>query len=113
MLSLAAAAALAATAHGAALRNVLMITVDGETRPASSPHPTCRWAAGLGGWGAAADLRPQLNAAYDMTETITPNIDKLAKSATVFHRAYCQQAVRRPPSRPPPLVPAAPRALAR
>ena len=39
MLSLAAAAALAATAHGATLRNVLMITVDGETRPASSRPP--------------------------------------------------------------------------
>ena len=42
-----------------------------------------------------------------MTETITPNIDKLAKSATVFHRAYCQQAVRRlplalPTAAPPP-----------
>ena len=47
-----------------------------------------------------------------MTETITPNIDKLAKSATVFHRAYCQQAVRRLPVALPslPLPPAALRA---
>jgi iduronate 2-sulfatase len=28
-----------------------------------------------------------------MTETITPNLDKFAAGATVFHRAYCQQAV--------------------
>jgi iduronate 2-sulfatase len=41
----------------------------------------------------AADLRPQLNVAYGMTETITPNLDKFAESALVFHRAYCQQAV--------------------
>jgi hypothetical protein len=39
------------------------------------------------------DLRPQLNEAYGMTETITPNLDKFAKGALVFHRAYCQQAV--------------------
>ena len=43
MLSLAAAAALAATAQGATLRNVLMITVDGEHGPPSPHvHPTCR-----------------------------------------------------------------------
>lgn len=28
-----------------------------------------------------------------MTETITPNLDKFAEGALVFHRAYCQQAV--------------------
>jgi hypothetical protein len=42
---------------------------------------------------ARADLRPQLNKAYGMTETMTPNIDKFTEGATVFHRAYCQQAV--------------------
>ena len=66
----------------------------------------------MAGWGAAADLRPQLNAAYDMTETITPNIDKLAKSATVFHRAYCQQAVRCPSLPLPPPPPGGPAARA-
>ena len=73
--------------------------------PLLLPRPPLAAAAYPGG---CADLRPQLNAAYDMTETITPNIDKLAKSATVFHRAYCQQAVRRPvalPSLPPPPPP--------
>ena len=50
----------------------------------------------MGGWGAAADLRPQLNAAYDMTETITPNIDKLAKSATVFHRPHVHSGAAAP-----------------
>eukprot|EP00039_Didymoeca_costata_P004773 m.76012 g.76012 ORF g.76012 m.76012 type:complete len:564 (-) comp12538_c0_seq2:173-1864(-) len=39
------------------------------------------------------DLRPQLNGAYDMTQTITPNLDKFATESTVFHRAYCQMAV--------------------
>ncbi|XP_062507887.1 iduronate 2-sulfatase-like [Corticium candelabrum] len=38
------------------------------------------------------DLRPQLGA-YDQHETYTPNIDKLAKQALVFERAYCQQSV--------------------
>ena len=48
------------------IRNVLMITID--------------------------DLRPQLNA-YGVSETRTPNIDELAKGATVFQHAYCQMAV--------------------
>eukprot|EP00039_Didymoeca_costata_P020866 m.342679 g.342679 ORF g.342679 m.342679 type:complete len:552 (-) comp21706_c0_seq1:1-1656(-) len=48
-------------------RNVLMITID--------------------------DLRPQLNYAYDMNQTQTPNLDAFAKGATIFHRAYCQMAV--------------------
>jgi iduronate 2-sulfatase len=61
------AAAAAVAAAPAPRRNVVMITVD--------------------------DLRPQLNEAYGMTETITPNLDKFAKGALVFHRAYCQQAV--------------------
>ena len=54
MLSLAVAAALATTAHGATLRNVLMITVDGEHAP-PSPHPTLLLtiqSSGFG-WGAA------------------------------------------------------------
>ena len=52
---------------GSPARNVLLITVD--------------------------DLRPQLNLAYGLNETITPNLDRFARSGTVFHRAYCQQAV--------------------
>eukprot|EP00039_Didymoeca_costata_P011243 m.157145 g.157145 ORF g.157145 m.157145 type:complete len:576 (+) comp15110_c0_seq1:1469-3196(+) len=39
------------------------------------------------------DLRPQLNYAYNMTETITPRIDMFAKQSLVFHRAYTQIAV--------------------
>jgi hypothetical protein len=39
------------------------------------------------------DLRPQLNQAYEMDQMLTPNLDKLSKGATVFHRAYCQMAV--------------------
>ena len=54
------------TAMAATLKNVLMITSD--------------------------DLRTQLNASYG-TETITPNLDRLADEGTTFHRAYCQQAV--------------------
>ena len=38
------------------------------------------------------DLRPQLNS-YGVSETRTPNIDELAKGATVFQHAYCQMAV--------------------
>ena len=56
-----------ASAASAAPRSVLMITVD--------------------------DLRPQLAHAYDMDQTLTPNIDNFAEQALVFHRAYCQQAV--------------------
>ena len=48
-------------------RNVLFITVD--------------------------DLRPQLSSAYGMSETITPRLDAFTEGATVFHRAYCQQAI--------------------
>ncbi|MDG2104643.1 MAG: glycoside hydrolase family 3 N-terminal domain-containing protein [Pirellulaceae bacterium] len=40
---------------------------------------------------AIDDLRPELGT-YG-TKTITPNIDKLARSGTRFDRAYCQQAV--------------------
>ena len=49
------------------LRNVLLITVD--------------------------DLRPQLNEAYGMSETLTPHLDKFAKESLTFTRAYCQMAV--------------------
>jgi iduronate 2-sulfatase len=63
--------ALSLLAHGgsaaATLRNVLLITVD--------------------------DLRPQLNEAYGMDETITPHLDKFAKESITFTRAYCQMAV--------------------
>ena len=38
------------------------------------------------------DLRPELGA-YGLPDRHTPNIDRLAKNATVFDRAYCQQAV--------------------
>ena len=69
-LALAALLSAADTAPAnAPLRNVLLITVD--------------------------DLRPQLNASYGMTETSTPNIDRLAadSASTTFTRAYCQMAV--------------------
>ena len=64
--SLLAHSALSAAA-AAPLRNVLLITVD--------------------------DLRPQLNEAYGMTETVTPHLDKFAKESLTFTRAYCQMAV--------------------
>jgi arylsulfatase A-like enzyme len=39
------------------------------------------------------DLRPEFMSAYGQGQMITPNIDKLAKTGTVFNNAYCQQAV--------------------
>ena len=39
------------------------------------------------------DLRPQLNMSYGMPEMVTPNLDKFAAEATVFHRAFAQMAV--------------------
>ena len=71
LLSLSAGALLASASASAAApprKNVLFVTID--------------------------DLRPQLNAAYGMAETLTPNLDSFADGALVFHRAYCQQAVR-------------------
>lgn len=41
---------------------------------------------------AIDDLRPALGCYGDKT-AITPNMDRLAKSGTLFNRAYCQQAV--------------------
>lgn len=41
---------------------------------------------------AVDDLRPDL-ACYGVKHIHSPNIDKLARSGTVFARAYCQQAV--------------------
>jgi len=60
-------AQLVATVAASDLKNVLMITSD--------------------------DLRTQLNASFGMSETLTPNIDRLAAQGTTFRRAYCQQAV--------------------
>ena len=37
------------------------------------------------------DLRPELLGAYSQPGLITPNLDRLANSSTVFERAYCQQ----------------------
>ena len=37
------------------------------------------------------DLRPALRGAYG-APTVTPNLDALARNATVFHNAYCQYA---------------------
>lgn len=39
------------------------------------------------------DLRPEMMEAYGQEYMITPNFDKLAKSSTVFNRAFCQQAI--------------------
>ena len=41
---------------------------------------------------AVDDLRPAL-ACYGDRHAVTPNIDRLASHGTLFHRAYCQQAV--------------------
>ncbi len=41
---------------------------------------------------AVDDLRPQL-ACYGYDYVISPNIDTLAQSGTLFSRAYCQQAI--------------------
>jgi len=41
---------------------------------------------------AIDDLRPAL-ACYGDRQAVTPNIDRLASRGTLFHRAYCQQAV--------------------
>ena len=41
---------------------------------------------------AIDDLRPALGC-YDDNLAITPNIDKLASSGTVFKKAYCQQSL--------------------
>ena len=39
------------------------------------------------------DLRPEFTRAYNQSGVLTPNLDKLAASALVFDRAFCQQAV--------------------
>ena len=39
------------------------------------------------------DLRPEFMAAYGQSQMLTPNVDKLANSGTVFANAHCQQAV--------------------
>ena len=39
------------------------------------------------------DLRPEFMAAYGQSQMLTPNVDKLAQSGTVFVNAHCQQAV--------------------
>lgn len=41
---------------------------------------------------AVDDLKPDIYS-FGFKETITPNIDKLAKNATIFNGNYCQQAV--------------------
>lgn len=41
---------------------------------------------------AVDDLRPQLNC-YGHRRMISPNLDRLASSGTLFERTYCQQAV--------------------
>lgn len=41
---------------------------------------------------AVDDLRPELNC-YGQQQIISPNIDRLASTGTLFERAYCQQAV--------------------
>lgn len=38
------------------------------------------------------DLRPDLSA-YDVSYMHTPNLERLAKTGTLFERAYCQEAV--------------------
>ena len=48
-------------------------------------NPTVTW--------YSVDLRPSLSP-YGQTQVHTPNIQKLADNATVFLRAYCQEAVR-------------------
>ncbi|MDE0937335.1 MAG: sulfatase-like hydrolase/transferase [Mariniblastus sp.] len=44
---------------------------------------------------AIDDLRPDLNC-YGNSEMVTPRMDQFAKSALIFERAYCQQAVCNP-----------------
>jgi len=100
LLALSASPAAAATP-----RNILMITVDGASAPAPAAArersscalrdcaPARRHSPRPSPPRHMADLRPQLNVAYGMTETITPNLDKFAEGALTFHRAYCQQAV--------------------
>eukprot|EP00038_Savillea_parva_P009232 m.182153 g.182153 ORF g.182153 m.182153 type:complete len:528 (+) comp15457_c0_seq1:109-1692(+) len=39
------------------------------------------------------DLRPEMLGAFGQKQMITPNLDKLAETSTVFNRAYCQQAI--------------------
>ena len=39
------------------------------------------------------DLRPEFMTAYGQSQMLTPNVDKLAQSGTVFRNAHCQQAV--------------------
>ena len=63
-----------------------------EQLPAKSAEQPVFW--------KCVDLRPSLSP-YGQTQVHTPNIQKLADNATVFLRAYCQEAVRdvRPVSR--------------
>lgn len=44
---------------------------------------------------AVDDLRPELGC-YGSPVAVTPNLDALAQSGLLFHRAYCQQAICRP-----------------
>eukprot|EP00937_MAST-01D_sp_MAST-1D-sp2_P003595 g3595.t1 len=39
------------------------------------------------------DLRPEFLSAYGQSQMLTPNVDRLAQSGTVFTAAHCQQAV--------------------
>lgn len=63
---------------------------------ASSPQPTAAKARKMKNvlLLLVDDLRPEMRAAYGQNLMLTPAMDRLAETSTVFQRAYCQQVWR-------------------
>ena len=65
------------------LSGILLVAVSGQAKPVSKPNVL---------FIMIDDLRPQLGC-YGHTETISPNIDRLASEGMLFDRAHVQVPV--------------------